>query len=120
MPKRPAEDMEAAMRIAAYAHLSGASRDDIAAQAGVDPSTITRWKKSPEWKALLESCIPGVNDLILRLARGAVIHALQELKDPQTARFVLERLDRDVYGSGDKRKATEPIRVVFGPPPSDG
>jgi len=117
MARRSADDMDAAMRIAAYAYLSGSSRQEMADQAGVDPSTITRWKGTQEWKDLLESCAPGVNDLILRLARGAVIHALRDLKDAQTARFVLERLDRDSFGPADRRVLTQPISVILHPPP---
>lgn len=102
MAKRLAEDMQAAMRVAAHAYLTGATRQQMAEQAGVDPTTITRWRKTKEWAAMLDEVVPGVNNLMLRLARGAVINALSELKDPTTARFVLERLDRSSFAAPDK------------------
>jgi uncharacterized protein YjcR len=102
------------MEIAAPMYLVGCKAVEIAEACGMHADTIRRWNRErpDRWVRALGNAVGGVNDTMLRYARRAILHNLDELKDAQTARWILERLEPENFGAS-KSAPAEAIHVVM-------
>lgn len=75
----------------------GKSIRNTADAVGVSPGTIRRWEKSDWWPAVRTEAVRTEHGELRALALGAAKKALEE-GDTVTARWVLERMEPEVFG----------------------
>ena len=109
--------LTASMSEAASLHALGLGKDKIAEQMGVNPSTITRWFKRDDVKALSAAALADVIAGMVPKAY-AVLHAQLDSSNPWVAQGAARELIR-LYNM-QQGAADSSVVVTFGNMPKPG